>query len=280
MEEVIMNRKAIKQSYRVEKREKKRMFRSAKHELRSEYRQEKSALKETRNSLLLEQQEASEESLTPLKAKMNGPKRSVLEEIGNAVTHGLGACFAVVALVLMLLHSETAAERVAAAIYGAGMVLLFLISCLYHSFRYGTKVKRIFRRFDYSSIYLLIGATFAPLLLSYVGGTLGLVLFIVQWVVIATGITFVCVFSPVKFRWLHFTLYFVVGWSGLMLLPSMWQNCLPLALWILGGGIVYSLGMIPFAIHTKVAHFVWHFFVIAGAIVQWVGIYLYVYVIP
>ena len=46
---------------------------------------------------------------------------------------------------------------------------------------------------------------------------------------------------------------------------------------ILSGGITYSLGIVPFIIDKKVSHFIWHFFVIAGAVIQWVGIYLYIY---
>ena len=48
-------------------------------------------------------------------------------------------------------------------------------------------------------------------------------------------------------------------------------------LYILGGGVIYSLGIIPFALKKKVSHFIWHFFVLAGAVVQWVGIYLTIY---
>ena len=49
------------------------------------------------------------------------------------------------------------------------------------------------------------------------------------------------------------------------------------AFYILGGGIIYSLGIIPFAMKTRVAHFIWHFFVLCGAVVQWVGVYIYIY---
>ena len=95
------------------------------------------------------------------------PHLSVLEEIGNAVTHGVGAILAIVGLVLMLLKSDTLTKALASWVYGLSMFLMMIMSCLYHSFRYGSTVKRIFRRFDYSSIYLLIGGTFAPLLLVY-----------------------------------------------------------------------------------------------------------------
>ncbi|MBR7143199.1 MAG: hemolysin III family protein [Clostridia bacterium] len=201
------------------------------------------------------------------------PKRSVLEEVGNSVTHGVGALFAVAALVLMLLEARTANQRAGAVVYFTGLFLSMLASCLYHAFPHGSGVKRLFRRFDYISIYLLIGATFAPILTVFVGGTFGYVFLVVQWVVIVLGIVFVAVFGPQRFRWAHITGYIVLGWSGLLILPLMVGRSLTLLGFVLGGGIVYSLGIIPFALKKRGSHFIWHFFVLAGAVIQWLGIY-------
>lgn len=206
------------------------------------------------------------------------PKRPVLEEIGNAITHGVGAILAVIGFALLLAKSNTALKITATIVYGFSMFFMMLMSCLYHSFKGGSTVKRIWRRFDYTSIYLLIGGTFAPLYLVYWGDTLGITLFIIQWVLIITGITFVCVFGPGRFKWIHYTLYFAIGWSGLIFIPDFIKNNLNLLWYILGGGLVYTLGMIPFAKKSvKSAHFIWHFFVLAGAIVQFIGILLCVY---
>ena len=212
------------------------------------------------------------------------PKRRLLEEIGNSVSHGVGALIGIACLVLMILKATDALLLTAAIVYGVCFTFQMLLSCLYHSFRGGSTVKRIFRRFDYCSIYLAIGGTFAPLYLIYMvqhmwGLTAGLVFFAIQWAFIALGITFVGVFGPGRFRWLHFTLYFVIGWSAIMFIPFWIKDSLPLFLWIISGGITYTLGMIPFAAlkHKPVAHFIWHIFVLAGSILMWVGIYLFVF---
>ncbi len=205
------------------------------------------------------------------------PYRPVLEEIGNAVTHGVGSIFALVAFVLMLLASDTAREYVSASLYFFGMFTMFTVSCLYHALPHGSAVKRLFRRFDYSSIYLLIGATFAPPLICVFSNTFGLVFFIIQWAVIAFGISLVGIYGPAKLRYVHIPLYVVLGWSALMLLPRMITFNLPLGMWILAGGVIYSVGIVPYAIKNKASHFIWHFFVLAGAIVQWIGIYFYLY---
>ena len=237
----------------------------------------KEPLKEEEHKLKIEKRKRNREL-------NDAPRRKVIAEIGNSITHGVGALLGILFLVLMILKAKDELALMAAIIYGTCFTLQMTFSCLYHAFRGGTEVKRLFRRFDYSSIYLQIGGTFAPLFLIYVlhemGGTIpALSLFISQWTVIVIGITFISIFGPGRLKWLHFTLYFLIGWSGLMFLPIWFTNQLPLALWILGGGIVYTLGMIPFAAlkHYQVSHFIWHFVVLLGAILMWVGEYLYVF---
>ena len=206
------------------------------------------------------------------------PQRGVLEEIGNSITHGVGALLGIAGLVLLILKASTAYGIVAGIVYGASIFLMMLASCLYHSFKCDSKVKRVFRRFDYIGIYLLIGGTFAPIFLVYQGGLLGLILFIIQWAAIITGIVFVSIFGPGRVKLLNFILYFVIGWSGLIFIPSFIKNNINLFYMILLGGIAYTLGMIPFTMKkSKVAHFIWHFFVLVGAIIHFFGIYFLLY---
>ena len=154
---------------------------------------------------------------------------------------------------------------------------MFMSSCLYHAFAYGSGVKRLFHRFDYSSIYLLIGATFAPILLCFFGDLFGIIFFAVQWAIIACGISLVGVFGPKRLGFVHIPMYVILGWSALLLLPQIITENFPLAMWVLAGGILYTIGIIPFLMKSKVSHFIWHFFVLAGAVVQWIGIYLYLF---
>lgn len=260
---------------------------------------ENKRIKDINNNI---KKEKNEEIKAPIREKYRAlneaPKRSVLEEIGNSVTHGVGAILAIVAFVLMIRKSDTPQKIVSACVYGFCMFFMMLMSCLYHAFKYGSTVKRIWRRFDYTSIYLLIGGTFAPILLVFWGNPdyqmllspnfgidnfyqiLGIVVFIVQWVVIITGITLVCIFGPGRIKFINFPLYFTIGWAGILFIPGFFQtNNYELFYYILGGGIIYTLGMIPFAALNKKegAHFLWHFFVLAGAIVQYLGILFYIF---
>lgn len=205
------------------------------------------------------------------------PQLTALEETGNAVTHGIGAVLALVGFILLLLKSDTDLKIMASCFYGISLFLLMLMSCLYHAFKSGSTVKRLWRRFDYASIYLLIGGTFAPLYLVYWGNTLGIVIFCVQWALILLGIVMLSVFGPGRLKWLHFSLYFVIGWSGLIFIPDWIHNNMPLLWSILIGGIIYTVGMVPFTRDKKYDHFLWHFFVVVGAVLHWFGIYMFVY---
>ena len=113
--------------------------------------------------------------------KNEPPRLTLGEEVFNTISHGLGAGLAIAGLVLLLLQSETGMEILASCFYGISMVVMMFASSIYHGMPANSKVKRVCRRFDYTSIYLLIGGTFAPLLLMYLGGTFGVVLFCVQW---------------------------------------------------------------------------------------------------
>jgi hemolysin III len=193
------------------------------------------------------------------------------------VNHGAGAALGLVALALMLAKADTGVKVLSACVYGGCLVLMFLMSCLYHAFRAGSTVKYIWRRFDYCSIYLLIGGTITPVLLLLAGGTAGTVLCAVMWALIAVGITFVGVFGPMVVRGLHFALFLTIGWSAVVFLPKMWGASPVLFGLILTGGLAYTLGMIPFVKKTRGAHFIWHFCVLVGAALQWAGIWLYLF---
>lgn len=212
-----------------------------------------------------------------IRARNEPPRLTAGEERFNAVSHGTGAVLAAAGMVLLLLRSDTPLKVTASCFYGVSMVLMMVMSSVYHAMRTGSRAKRICRRFDYTSIYLLIGGTFAPIFLVYLGGGLGITLFCVQWGVILAGVALILIFGPGRWRALHFTLYFLIGWSGLMFLPDFYANDRTLLWFILLGGLVYTLGMIPFARGRKNDHCVWHLFVLAAAALQWVGIYTRIY---
>ena len=201
------------------------------------------------------------------RAQNEPPRLTLGEEVFNAVSHGAGGLLAVAATVLLLLRSHTGMEVLATCFYGISMTVMMFMSGVYHAMPTGSTAKRVLRRFDYTSIYLLV----------YKGGRVGITIFCIQWGVILFGVTMVAIFGPGRWRALHFTLYFLIGWSGLMFIPDFYANARPLLWLILAGGLVYTLGMIPFVRSRKYDHCIWHVFVLAAAALHWVGIYTQIY---
>ena len=134
----------------------------------------------------------------------------------------------------------------------------------------GHEVRRNLLKFLLGAAGIVIGA---QLLVDH-GGNLARLIGVPERII---GVTLIAVFGPGKWRPLHFTLYFLIGWSGLMFLPDFYRNARTLLWFILAGGLVYTLGMIPFARNRKWNHCVWHVLVLAAAAIHWLGIYGLIY---
>lgn len=198
------------------------------------------------------------------------------EEIGNAVTHGVGAILAIVALILMLQRQNSGKELASAIVFGIAMFFVYMSSCLYHCFKHGSKVKKVFRVFDHSSIFIQIAGTYTPILLCVLGGWLGWTYFGIQWGIVVIGIL-IRIFKPQKSTVPQVVLCLLLGWSGLSILPQMYSFAPALMWYVLGGGLAYSVGIAFYASRFKYAHFIWHFFVILGTVLHFVGIFCYIF---
>jgi hemolysin III len=207
------------------------------------------------------------------------------EEIANAVSHGLMAIFGIVALILLLVKSDTTLDIFAAIIFGFGIINLYTMSTLYHSL-FHPKAKALFQRFDHLSIYILIGGTFAPALLLIPGlqepflGTgvgLGPLLFMVQWILILVGVIFKSIWIK-KYAKFHLFIYLAMGWSALVFVNQLFAYEQGAFWFVFGGGVAYSLGVIFYVFpQIKYFHFIWHIFTGLGTILQFVAIYGYLY---
>lgn len=204
-------------------------------------------------------------------------KQTVGEEIANSISHGIGGLFGIAGLVLLLVKSNTGAEVASSIVFGFGMIMLYTMSSLYHAFREGSTVKRVFKRLDHLSIYVLIGGTFAPIFILVVDKPLGWFLLAGQWVIITLGIVFKSV-KINKFAVMHLFLYLLLGWSGLVFMSPLYQLSHPAFYFILAGGIAYTIGVIFYAFRLfKFSHFTWHLFVLIGTICHFIAVYFYLF---
>lgn len=200
------------------------------------------------------------------------------EEVANAITHGVGVALSLAGLVILVVMASLFGDVwrvVSFSIYGTTLLLLFLASTLYHSFR-SPKVKRVFRILDHSSIYLLIAGTYTPITLVALRGPLGWTFFGLIWGLAIAGIVFK-MFLLGKLRIVSALFYIGMGWMVVV----AWKPVLNMApvglmIWLLAGGVLYTVGTIFYAMRCMpYQHAVWHLFVLGGSIAHFLGILLF-----
>jgi hemolysin III len=165
---------------------------------------------------------------------------------------------------------------VAVSLYGATLMVLYGASTLYHGLR--GRAKAVFQRLDHLAIYLLIAGTYTPFALVTLRGAWGWSLFGVIWGLALAGMALE--FLPRRGpRVLPVVLYVAMGWLALIALKPL-LAALPRAgfLWLLAGGLSYTLGVVFYALDERLrhAHGVWHLFVLAGSAGHYVAVLRYV----
>jgi len=210
-------------------------------------------------------------------------KFSRREEIANAISHLTGALLAVWALVLMVNKSTMHGNQlhvVSTSVFGASMIVLYLSSTLTHILPIGRAKDRFFN-FDRIAIYFLIAGTYTPIALITLNGPLGWVIFGIEWGLALLG-TFLILRKPGDYHTgvniFYVSSYAVMGWLILIAIGPLLQS-LPLMgnLWILIGGLCYSLGIVFFKfIRFPYHHLVWHLLVLAGTCSHFCAVYFYI----
>ena len=147
-----------------------------------------------------------------------------------------------------------------------------LASTLYHALTF-TKAKKVFQAIDHSSIFILIAGSFTPFIVYLYSGLAEILFLIAVWTIAVAGISITTTLVlPRRMKLTGVMLYIGFGWMGLFLIPKM-GLVNSTVIWLLFiGGILYTVGTIPFAFKKPFAHFSWHLFVIAAAAVQFFAI--------
>lgn len=211
---------------------------------------------------------------------LNLPDYTLGEEIMNSITHGVGALLGLAALVLCVVKSAMAGDAyaiVASAIYGTTLIMLYTMSCLYHALKVN-RAKKVFQTFDHCSIFLLIAGTYTPITLVSMRGAIGWAIFAVVWIAAITGITFNGI-DVKKYKVMSMICYIAMGWVIILVFPEFLRRVPSTGVWmIFWGGVVYTIGAViyGFGKKAKYIHSIWHFFVLAGSIVHFLAIYMYI----
>ena len=205
------------------------------------------------------------------------------EELFHMVSHIVGSAFGVAALVLCVVRSAlhgSAWGVVSSCIYGVSIITLYAMSCIYHGLR-PEMAKKVFQALDHCTIYFLIAGTYTPVLLCAMRPEepgWAWTIFGVVWGCAAAATVFTAI-DLKKYARLSMICYLAMGWCILLALrPTLATVPLSALLWILLGGIAYTVGAVLYGLGRtrRWMHAVFHGFVLLGTVLQFLGIYLYV----
>lgn len=205
--------------------------------------------------------------------------QSPLEELVNAITHGLGLLFSIGGLALLVTLSSihgTAWHVVSSSIYGVSLVLLFAASTCYHVAPV-SDAKRRLRVAEQALIFVLIAGTYTPFALAVLKAEWGWSLFGVVWGLAVVGIILNTIHFH-RYASLSVILYLGLGWLGLVtIFPLIDALALGGFMWLVAGGVAYSVGIVFLAWReVPLNHGIWHIFVLLGSLCHYFAVLFYV----
>jgi len=207
--------------------------------------------------------------------KQKGKAQTIVEEIANSITHGLGFGLSVAGLTILLVNANQEDDPwriIAISIFGVSMIILYLVSTLYHSLTH-SRVKAIFRRLDHAAIYILIAGTYTPVILISLRTTWVIYLLPIVWTMAIIGV-YIKIFYIHRYEKLSLRFYIIMGWMAMIAVKPLF-NSIPIEsfIWIILGGIIYTTGVIFYSWNKlPFNHTIWHGFVLGGSFSHFMGI--------
>ncbi len=211
-----------------------------------------------------------------------------IREPGSAITHLIAMILACAASTPLLVKSAVTGDFtlfLAMTVFILSMILLYGASTIYHSVTVPDRILRVFRKIDHMMIFVLIAGTYTPVCLIVLGGKQGYTLLAVVWTIAIVGMTVKACWITCP-KWFSSVIYIAMGWVCLFVFGGL-LNTLPTAafLWLLAGGIIYTVGGIIYALKLPIfnskhvnfgSHEIFHLFVMAGSICHFIFMYCYV----
>ena len=211
-----------------------------------------------------------------------------IREPGSAITHFIAMMMAVFATVPLLVKAgiQSGWENfLAMAIFMGSMILLYGASATYHSVDLTGRSLRVFRKLDHMMIFVLIAGSYTPVCLIVLGGKLGYTLLALVWGIAAVDMLVKACWITCP-KWFSSVIYIAMGWVCVLVFgPLLKTLSAPAFLWLLAGGIIYTVGGVIYALKLPIfnakhkffgSHEVFHLFVMGGSICHFIFMYLYV----
>ena len=211
------------------------------------------------------------------------PDYTKKEELINSISHGIAFVFSILGLIPMILKAKDfgSLSLISSVIFGIAMVLLYLVSTIYHyPYLNNLSLKKIFRVIDHCNVFLLVLGTIMPVALLGIGGSYGLIFFSITFIITLIGIFFLCI-NIDKFQFVEVLCHLINGWSILIFLKFLILNIGYYGvIFIILGGVMYSIGSILYFLGSKRKYFhsIFHFFCILGTLFHYISIYFYLLV--
>jgi len=208
------------------------------------------------------------------------PRRtqSAGEEVANSISHGIGLVGALIGTPVLLLaavHHGSISFLIGTIVFTMTMLLVYLGSTVYHAWPQ-THVKSFLQLVDHSAIFLLIAGTYTPFALGPLRDAGGLTMLGIVWTLAVFGVVMKATRGTLRHRKLAMTLYLGTGWLAVIFIRPL-ALAIPLSalLWLIAGGIAYTVGTLFFANERlRYAHFVWHLFVLAGTSCHFAAVFI------
>lgn len=211
-----------------------------------------------------------------------------IREPGSAITHFIGMMGAVFAMVPLLIKAGISSGQenfIAMFIFMLSMILLYGASTTYHSVNLSGKALRVFRKIDHMMIFVLIAGSYTPVCLIVLGGKEGRTLLAIVWGIAAVGMAVKALWINCP-KWFSSILYIAMGWVCVLVFGQLMHTLsLPAFLWLLAGGIIYTVGGVIYALKLPIfnakhanfgSHEIFHLFCMAGSICHFIFMYCYV----
>ncbi|MCC6495723.1 MAG: hemolysin III family protein [Propionibacteriaceae bacterium] len=209
----------------------------------------------------------------------------VTDERFNAISHLVGACFALVGAGLLIAQASVQGDPwklVGVGVYGASVLLLFVSSALHHGIDGSPRLNEVLRTLDYDSVFFLIAGTVTPLVLVLFRNLYGWTVLGAVWTIAVLGIVLRSVWRRVP-KYVTNTLYIVLGWMSVLLLGAAVSVPVGAMALMAAGGLVFSAGFVIFVIERPNPlpgvfgfHELWHLLVVVAALLNYLLIYFYV----
>lgn len=213
-----------------------------------------------------------------MKNKIKIPPYNLTEKLINSISHGLGACLGITGLILLIIKAKNKEEYLCVLAFGISIIVLYTISTIYHALSSKIKAKRVFRLLDHISVNLLVLGTYTPVILLGITESVKWTMLVSISLLTILGIILTLI-NIDKYKIISVLIHLVNGWSIILVLDKLLINIGPKGLlFIIIGGIIYTIGALLYAIGSKIKymHSVFHFFTLAGTIFHFFAIYIYI----